>query len=517
MTLYTVLISLSFCYSAGLALYRLFFHPLCNFHGPVLAAVTNWYEVFYNLILGGEFVAEIERLHKVYGALFDVSSTDLHFNNRRAYHDIYSNGNTLVKEPRFYRRTLIHALESSLAFTDPQKARDRRSLLAPSFSRQAVMKLEYTVQKKVDQLVALLEKYYCSPESSVVLSIAYRCLTTDVITEYCFANSANTLSDPNFAHPVTQETRNFVKRVWIQAYFPFVVPLVARIPQKFILWLFPRFKTFVNVKVRFEQQIDNFINHPEDLTTAEHETIYHHLLLPKDPELRPSRTSLIHEAFVLVGAGSDTVGHACTVGTYFALQDHSIRSRLTEELKEAWPDKDKSLSFTVLEKLPYLTAFIKETLRMSLGGIHPSPRVVGGRTPEICGLDIPPGTIVGMSQYFMHMNPEVFSDPYTFNPDRWLVENTSEMMLDLVPFSKGPQIKSFLQSSLAWSELYLILGNIFRKLDLSLVGGNVYVCAPLQNAVNSNEISYMITIQGRRFETGRSIGLCSSVLDEVGV
>ncbi|KIK54817.1 hypothetical protein GYMLUDRAFT_48370 [Collybiopsis luxurians FD-317 M1] len=410
-------------------------------------------------------------MHKLYGPVVRTGPNTLHFNDRRAYHDIYSNGNTLVKEPRFYGAIFVHALGSSTAFSDLQQSRNRRSLLGPSFSRQAVMKLEYTIQEKVDRLVALLEKLYRSPESTVMLSIAYRSLTTDVITEYCFANSANTLSDPNFAHPIALETRNLIKRIWIQTYFPFVVRLIARIPQEFILWLFPKFRTFVDVKARFEQQIDNFISNPEDLITAEHETIYHHLLLPKDPELRPSRTYLIHEAFLLVGAGSDTVGHACTVGTYFALQDHSIRSRLAEELKEAWPDKDRPLSFTTLEKLPYLTAFIKESLRMSIGPMHPLPRVVGDETPEISGQNVPPGTIVGMSHYFMHMNPEVFSDPDTFNPDRWLVRGTSEMMLDLVSFSKGPH--QCLGLNLAWSELYLILGNIFRKLDLSLVGENV--------------------------------------------
>lgn len=40
----------------------------------------------------------------------------------------------------------------------------------------------------------------------------------------------------------------------------------------------------------------------------------------------------------------------------------------------------------------------------------------------------------------MHMNPDVFHDPYTFNPDRWLAADTTKMMLDLAPFSKGPRI-----------------------------------------------------------------------------
>ncbi|KIK54994.1 hypothetical protein GYMLUDRAFT_249015 [Collybiopsis luxurians FD-317 M1] len=468
MTAFPFLISLAFCYFAGIALYRLFFHPLHKFPGPVLAAITDWYEVYYNLVLGGEFVAEIERLHKLHGPVIRVGPNTLHFNDRRAYHDIYSNGTTLIKEPQFYRAIMPHAPESSFSFSDPQQSKNRRSLLAPSFSRQAVMKLEYTIQNKIDQLVTLLEEHYNSAESGVKLSIAYRCLTTDLITEYCFANSADTLSDPNFTHPIALETQNIVKRMWIQIYFPFIFLFVARIPQELILWLFPKFITLMDVKARFEQQIDSFISNPEDLVIAEHETIYHHLLEPKDPELRPSRTSLVHEAFLLVAAGSDTVGHACTVGTYFALQSHSIHRRLVEELREAWPDKDRPLSFIALEKLPYLSAFVKEAIRLSIGTLHPTPRVVGDETPEIAGLKIPPGTIVGMSTYFMLMNPEVFRDPYTFNPDRWLVEGTSEMMLDFVPFSKGP--RQCVGLNLAWSELYLIFGNIFRKLDLSLVG-----------------------------------------------
>ena len=79
MTLYIVLVSLLFSYFTGLVLYRLFFHPLHKYPGPVLAVVTNWYEVYYNLVLGGEFVAEIERLHRLYGALFELSSIELLF------------------------------------------------------------------------------------------------------------------------------------------------------------------------------------------------------------------------------------------------------------------------------------------------------------------------------------------------------------------------------------------------------------------------------------------------------
>ncbi|KAF9077836.1 cytochrome P450 [Rhodocollybia butyracea] len=220
------------------------------------------------------------------------------------------------------------------------------------------------------------------------------------------------------------------------------------------------------------------------LSMVEHETIFHHLLEPKDQE-RPSRASLIDEAFTLVSAGSDTVGNALNIGTFYALKYPSINKKLKEELEEIWVDKDRPMSYTALENLPYLTAFIKEVLRFSIGIIHPLPRVVGPSTPspEIGGFKIPAGTTVKMSTMFLHMNPDVFPDPSTFNPDRWLVEDINEMMLNFAPFSKGPRmwtkvyttslvdwcLVNWLCCSLAWCELYLIFGNIFRRLDLKLL------------------------------------------------
>ncbi|KAF5389778.1 hypothetical protein D9757_006016 [Collybiopsis confluens] len=463
--MYTLVVSALLSYIAAVSLYRLQLHPLRKFPGPVFAALTGWYEAYFSLVKGGGIIDEIERLHKLYGPVVRIGPNKLHFNDRRAYHDIYA---IAAKDIEFYHSFLAHANESSMGFVNPQEARDRRNLLAPSFSRQAVMKLEYTIQKKVDQLVNVLKDEHSTVDSSAQLSFAYRSLTSDVIVDYCFADSTDTLSDPNFSHPSAVETRELVKRIWIQASFPFLTKFVTRAPQTLVLWLFPGFVSYIDTKARYERQIDSYLADPDALSATDHETIYTHLLEPKNAEMRPSKTSLVHEAFTLVGAGSDTVGHSCTVGTYFALSNPSIKRRLAEELNDAWPDKDRPMSFTALEKLPYLTAFVKESLRTSMGALHPMPRVTGPGITDIAGSKIPPGTVVAMSVFFLHTNPEVFKEPHTFNPDRWLGEDTSEMMADFLPFSKGP--RQCVGLNLAWAELYLILGNIFRKLDLSLVG-----------------------------------------------
>ena len=48
-------------------LYRLFLHPLASIPGPPLAAITRLYAFYFNVIQGGKFYLEIERLHHVYG------------------------------------------------------------------------------------------------------------------------------------------------------------------------------------------------------------------------------------------------------------------------------------------------------------------------------------------------------------------------------------------------------------------------------------------------------------------
>lgn len=54
-------------YAAALAINRLTWHPLAEFPGPKLAAITGWYETYYDCFLLGKFSNHIDELHKIYG------------------------------------------------------------------------------------------------------------------------------------------------------------------------------------------------------------------------------------------------------------------------------------------------------------------------------------------------------------------------------------------------------------------------------------------------------------------
>jgi hypothetical protein len=47
--------------------YRLLLHPLRSHPGPKLAAVTEFYRFYYDIVLGGAYLEHLETLHAVYG------------------------------------------------------------------------------------------------------------------------------------------------------------------------------------------------------------------------------------------------------------------------------------------------------------------------------------------------------------------------------------------------------------------------------------------------------------------
>lgn len=56
-------------YYATLIVYRLYFHPLASFPGPKLAAISRWYEAYYDVIQGGQYTPKIVQLHKQFGEI----------------------------------------------------------------------------------------------------------------------------------------------------------------------------------------------------------------------------------------------------------------------------------------------------------------------------------------------------------------------------------------------------------------------------------------------------------------
>ena len=174
-----------------------------------------------------------------------------------------------------------------------------------------------------------------------------------------------------------------------------------------------------------------------------------------------------------------TTAHFLKTTTYHILANPSILSALCSELKTAMPNASVIPPLQDLEQLPYLSAVIHEGFRISYGVTQRLPRVSPDAALRFQDWSIPAGTPVGMTSIFMHDNETIFPDPYTFNPDRWLFNSSSDSKSSpsasgnsaaavqrrqdryLVNFSKGT--RSCLGINLAHAEIYLTLAAVFRR------------------------------------------------------
>lgn len=54
-------------YALGLVIYRLYLHPLAKFPGPRIAAVTSFYEGYFEIVKKGQYSKHISKLHDQHG------------------------------------------------------------------------------------------------------------------------------------------------------------------------------------------------------------------------------------------------------------------------------------------------------------------------------------------------------------------------------------------------------------------------------------------------------------------
>ncbi|XP_053549492.1 cytochrome P450 4B1 [Bombina bombina] len=107
-----------------------------------------------------------------------------------------------------------------------------------------------------------------------------------------------------------------------------------------------------------------------------------------------------------------------------------IRSVLAERRHMEWDD---------LSKIPYTTMCIKESLRM----YPPVPGVARSLRKPVTffdGRSVPAGTLIALSIYSIHRNPDVWKDPEVFDPLRFSPENSSGRHSHaFLPFAAGPR------------------------------------------------------------------------------
>lgn len=84
-------------------------HPLYRIPGPFLAKATYLYEIYFDLIRGGLYTKEIQRLHSVYGPLVQINPDGLHSNDPHFIDEVYAGGHSKRDKPFLHVKFLVGA------------------------------------------------------------------------------------------------------------------------------------------------------------------------------------------------------------------------------------------------------------------------------------------------------------------------------------------------------------------------------------------------------------------------
>jgi hypothetical protein len=185
-------------YTATVAVYRITWHPLAKFPGPVLARSSYIYELWYDVILQGRYTRKVSELHQKYGPIVRINPEEVHCNDPKFIDVVYS---VHGKEKRNKSEHYLAAIPWGLRLATVGTAihdhhRIRRAPIDKFFSRSAIMKRERIIHEKVQHLCEkLLLNRDCDPFQ---VALAYSCFTTDTITGFCFGQSLGNLERPGW-------------------------------------------------------------------------------------------------------------------------------------------------------------------------------------------------------------------------------------------------------------------------------------------------------------------------------
>ena len=142
--------------------------------------------------------------------------------------------------------------------------------------------------------------------------------------------------------------------------------------------------------------------------------------------------------FTFLFASQDATSSASTWLFQLMADRPEILNRVREEnLAVRNGDRNVRFSMDILEKLSYTRAVIKEVLRYRPPVIM-VPYVVKKDFPVTADYTVPKGSMVVPSIWPALHDPEVYPEPESYNPERWLTGDAEKAQKNWLVFGTGP-------------------------------------------------------------------------------
>ncbi|XP_072042965.1 cytochrome P450 2J5-like [Amphiura filiformis] len=221
---------------------------------------------------------------------------------------------------------------------------------------------------------------------------------------------------------------------------------------------FHEIQVFLSDIIR-EHEIDFDPNHPRDYI----DVYLNELQQKKDGRAsnftKLDEESMMHTISQLFSAGTDTTSGTLQWGLAYMVAYPNIQTRIQEEIDEV-VGSNRLPTISDKPSLPYTCATIFEIQRLTRSRLA-VPHFCS-KSISVCGVTIPEDAIVMANIWAVHRDPELYSDPEVFKPERFLNEKGEVYQPEeFVPFSSGRRI--CLGDKLARMELFIFLSHLLHQ------------------------------------------------------
>ncbi|KAJ9143395.1 Isotrichodermin C-15 hydroxylase [Pleurostoma richardsiae] len=396
-------------------------------------------------------------LHLRYGDIVRVAPDEVSFSSPDAWKDIMGHRKDRqaenVKDPVFFAQL---SSKGSIIRAPREDHPRIRSVVAPGFSAQSLMKQEPIIRRYVDLLIRRLMEN--SKDGKEVVDMVQWCnyTTFDIIGDLAFGEPFGCLETSSYHFWValifdTLKLSAFNASIsrfpWISRFLSLFVP--KELVQK-------RVEHVGLATAKVKKRLSLGATRPDFMSSMAAEN---------GGTQKMSFEEIRGTSQTLIVAGSETTATALSAALFFLTSNPQVLNILEQEIRSSF-QSDSDINFLSTQKLPYMLAVINETLRM-----HPPVPIAFPRRSSggmVCGYYMPEGTILGMWQWPIYRNPRNFTLPDDFVPERWLGDPrfVDDRKDAFQPFSFGT--RNCIGKNLAFAEMRIILARIIWNFDIAL-------------------------------------------------
>jgi cytochrome P450 family 110 len=341
--------------------------------------------------------------------------------------------------------------ENSLLVLSGVKHERERKLLMPAFHGARLA--------TYGQLIQALTIEQCDrwqPQQKLTIEQESQAISLEIIIQVIFG----------VRKPEQVKLFREIVNEYLNAFTPVIIffPALRYLFNGFGIWT--RFEAAL---AKFDQILDQEIANRRN-AAVEGEDILSLFLATRDEDGQPMSDQQIRDELkTLLMAGHETTASSIAWACYRLHSTPEVAAKLQAELAKLGTTPDPQ----ALLKLPYLKAVCQETLRMC-PPVPFSARLL--KQPwTFCGVDLPAGAGVCAASSLTHFNPEIYPEPHSFRPERFIDRTYSPY--EYFPFGGGS--RRCLGAAFALYEMQIVLGTILARQKLSLADSKPVVPSPL--------------------------------------